>query len=168
MALTARAAIVALVGCLVVAVVGPWGFLVVEGALLVAIITDLALAGAVRTVVPLGIAARQGNHDVPWTVRVLPAFTSRRYLPEKLSRLRQLDGLVAANVRGQGTEFDSLRDYVDGDDVRSIDWRATARRDGIVIRTWRPERDRRVILVIDTGRTSAGRVGDAPRLDWSL
>jgi uncharacterized protein (DUF58 family) len=123
---------------------------------------------AVRSVGPLGLAARQGNHDVPWTVRVLPAFASRRYLPEKLSRLRQLDGLVAANVRGQGTEFDSLRDYVDGDDVRSIDWRATARRAGIVVRTWRPERDRRVILLIDTGRTSAGRVGDAPRLDWSL
>ena len=80
-------------------------------------------------------------------------------------------------IRGQGTEFDSLREYVVGDDVRSIDWRATARRADVVVRTWRPERDRRVVIVLDTGRTSAGRVGvdptagdpsGWPRLDWSM
>jgi uncharacterized protein (DUF58 family) len=122
----------------------------------------------VRSVGPLGLAARQGSHAVPWTVRVLPPFTSRRHLPERLNRLRCLDGLVLARGRGQGTEFDSLRDYVIGDDVRSIDWRATARRDGVVVRTWRPERDRHVLVVLDTGRTAAGRVGDAPRLDAAM
>ena len=71
-------------------------------------------------------------------------------------------------MRGQGTEFDSLREYVLGDDVRSIDWRATARRSDVVVRTWRPERDRQVVLVLDTGRTSAGRVGGAPRLESAL
>ena len=122
----------------------------------------------VRSIGPLGLAARQGRHEVPWRVRVQPPFTSRKHLPERLARLRQLDGLVAARVRGQGTEFDSLREYVDGDDVRSIDWRATARRSEVVVRTWRPERDRQLLLVLDTGRTSAGRVGDVPRLDASL
>ncbi len=122
----------------------------------------------VRSVGPLGVAARQGRHVVSWRLRVQPPFTSRRFLPEKLARLRLLDGQVAARVRGQGTEFDALREYVDGDDVRSIDWRATARRTETVVRTWRPERDRRLLLVLDTGRTSAGRVGDAPRLDASL
>lgn len=122
----------------------------------------------VRALGPLGVAGRQGRHVVPWRVRVQPPFTSRRFLPERLSRLRQLDGLVLARQRGQGTEFDSLRDYVDGDDVRAIDWRATARRSEVVVRTWRPERDRQVLLVLDTGRTSAGRVGDVPRLDAAL
>jgi uncharacterized protein (DUF58 family) len=122
----------------------------------------------VRSVGPLGVAARQGTHIVPWRLRVQPPFTSRKFLPERLARLRQLDGLVAARVRGQGTEFDTLRDYVDGDDVRSIDWRATARRSEVVVRTWRPERDRRLLLVLDTSRTSAGRVGDVPRLDAAL
>src|SRR4051794_9970915 len=122
----------------------------------------------VRSIGPLGVAARQGAHVVPWRVRVQPPFTSRKFLPERLARLRQLDGLVAARTRGQGTEFDSLRDYVDGDDVRSIDWRATAHRAEVVVRTWRPERDRRLLLVLDTSRTSAGRVGDIPRLDAAL
>ncbi len=122
----------------------------------------------IRSVGPLRVGARQGRHELPWRLRVQPPFTSRKFLPEKLARLRQLDGAVAVRVRGQGTEFDSLRDYVEGDDVRSIDWRATARRQDVVVRTWRPERDRTLLLVVDTSRTSAGRVGDVPRLDASL
>lgn len=122
----------------------------------------------VRTVGPLGLAARQGAHVVAWTVRVLPPFPSRRHLPSRLERLRELDGRRAVMVRGAGTEFDSLREYVVGDDVRSIDWRATARSPEVVVRTWRPERDRHVLVVLDTGRTSAGRVGDAPRLDAAM
>jgi len=122
----------------------------------------------VRSVGPMGVAARQGRHELPWRVRVQPPFTSRKFLPERLARLRTLDGAVAVRQRGQGSEFDSLRDYVQGDDVRSIDWRATARRQEVVVRTWRPERDRTLLLVLDTSRTSAGRVGDVPRLDASL
>jgi uncharacterized protein (DUF58 family) len=125
----------------------------------------------VRSLGPLGLAARQASLRSPGAVRVLPAFSSRRHLPSRLARLRELDGQASVRVRGQGTEFDSLRDYVDGDDVRSIDWRASARRQaprGLVVRTWRPERDRRLLLVLDTGRTAAARVGDAPRLDAAM
>ena len=130
-----------------------------------------------RSIGPLGLAGRQGSHRVPWQVRVLPPFLSRKHLPSRLAKLREIDGLLPVLIRGQGTEFDSLREYVIGDDVRSIDWRATARRADVVVRTWRPERDRRVVLVLDTGRTSAGRVGvdptasdprGWPRLDWSM
>ena len=122
----------------------------------------------VRSIGPLGLAARQASRAVPHVLRVLPPFGSRRHLPARLARLRELDGRTLALVRGQGTEFDSLRDYVPGDDVRSIDWRATARRKDVVVRTWRPERDRHILIVLDTGRTSAGRVGDAPRLDATI
>lgn len=122
----------------------------------------------VRSFGPLGLAARQGSHSVPWTVRVLPAFSSRKHLPAKLARLRELDGRTSILIRGEGTEFDSLREYIPGDDTRSIDWRATARQSAVAVRTWRPERDRRILIVLDTGRTSAGRVGDAPRLDASM
>jgi len=114
------------------------------------------------------MAARQRQIEVPGTVQVLPAFASRRFLPEKLSRLRQIDGAVLVRQRGQGSEFDALRTYVIGDDVRAIDWRATARSRDVVVRTWRPERDRHIVLAIDTGRSSAVRVGNEPRLDAAL
>jgi uncharacterized protein (DUF58 family) len=130
-----------------------------------------------RSVGPLGLAGRQSSHRVPWQVRILPPFLSRKHLPSRLAKLRELEGMTPVLIRGHGTEFDSLREYVIGDDVRSIDWRATARRGDVAVRTWRPERDRRVVIVLDTGRTSAGRVGvdptasdpgGWPRLDWSM
>ncbi|CAG7844823.1 hypothetical protein USB125703_01070 [Pseudoclavibacter triregionum] len=123
---------------------------------------------AVRSLGPLGLAGRQVVLDAPGELRVLPPFESRRHLPSRLARLRELDGRTSLMVRGQGTEFDSLRDYVRGDDIRSIDWRATARRQDLVVRTWRPERDRRVIVVIDSGRAAAVRVADETRLDTSI
>lgn len=99
---------------------------------------------------------------------MLPPFTSRKHLPSRLARLRELDGRTSVLTRGEGTEFDSLRAYVPGDDTRSIDWRATARQSAVAVRTWRPERDRHILVVLDTGRTSAGRVGDVPRLDAAM
>jgi uncharacterized protein (DUF58 family) len=128
----------------------------------------------VRAFGPLRLAFRQLNRSAAqrlsphWVLRVLPRFESSRLIPEKLSRLRIVEGSIAVRGRGQGSEFDSLREYVSGDDVRSIDWRASARRSDVVVRTWRPERDRRVVCVLDTGRTSAVRVGDAPRLDAAM
>ena len=123
---------------------------------------------AVRSFGPLGVAARQVSLKAPGELKVLPPFNSRKHLPSRLARLRELDGRTSLMVRGQGTEFDSLRDYVRGDDIRSIDWRATARRQDLVVRTWRPERDRHVVIVIDSGRSSAARVEDEARLDTAI
>ena len=128
----------------------------------------LARGVTVRSRGPLGLASRQRTAQVPGVVRSVPPFESRKHLPSRLDRLRDLDGRSAVRVRGQGTEFDSLREYVRGDDVRSIDWRATARNRTVVVRTWQPERDRRVVLVLDTSRTSAGRVEEVPRLDSAM
>ncbi|PPF82427.1 DUF58 domain-containing protein [Subtercola sp. Z020] len=122
----------------------------------------------IRSFGPLGLWARQVSLVAPGRIRVLPPFNSRRHLPSRLARLREFDGRTSVMIRGQGTEFDSLREYVRGDDVRSIDWRATARREEVVVRTWRPERDRRVVIVIDTGRTSAARIDNEPRLDTAF
>lgn len=129
----------------------------------------------VRAFGPLRLVARQASTPVAGAVRVLPPFNSRKHLPSRLARLRELDGRTSLMVRGQGTEFDSLRDYVRGDDVRSLDWRATARRRDpaglgarLVVRTWRPERDRRVVIIVDSSRTSAARIADEPRLDTAF
>ncbi|MFF2370093.1 DUF58 domain-containing protein [Agromyces sp. NPDC058110] len=130
-------------------------------------------AVTIRSAGPLGLWCRQATLAAPGRLRVLPPFHSRVHLPSRLTRLRELDGRTPMLVRGQGTEFDSIREYVRGDDVRSIDWRATARhvdpaaRGGakLMVRTWRPERDRRIVIVADTSRTAAARVADEPRLD---
>ncbi|WP_166866203.1 DUF58 domain-containing protein [Salinibacterium sp. ZJ70] len=137
---------------------------------------ELRAAGVtVRSWGPMHLVARQRTLPAPGAIRVLPPFHSRRHLPSRIARLRELDGRTSLMIRGQGTEFDSLREYVRGDDVRSIDWRATARRRDsagggakLVVRTWRPERDRRIVLVVDSGRTSAARIANETRLDTAF
>lgn len=127
----------------------------------------------IRSAGPLGLWSRQATLVAPGRIRVLPPFHSRAHLPSRLTRLRELDGRTPLLIRGQGTEFDSIREYVRGDDVRSIDWRATARHANLevpgsarlMVRTWRPERDRRIVIVADTSRTAAARIADEPRLD---
>ncbi|SUA74798.1 Uncharacterized conserved protein (some members contain a von Willebrand factor type A (vWA) domain) [Nocardia otitidiscaviarum] len=119
----------------------------------------------IRLLGPLGMAGRQTRRAVPARLRALPPFRSERLLGAKIRRLQQMEGRNTATIRGQGTEFDSFREYVVGDDVRTIDWRATARADDVLVRTWRPERNRHVVMLLDTGRISAGRVGDGTRLD---
>ena len=129
----------------------------------------------IRSFGPLQLAGRQVSIQAPGAIRVLPPFNARKHLPSRLARLRELDGRTSVMLRGQGTEFDSLREYVRGDDVRSIDWRATARRTdpmqagpSLVVRTWRPERDRRVVVIVDSGRTSAARIDREPRIDTAF
>jgi len=127
-----------------------------------------AVGITIRSAGPLRLAGRQRTMPLVDTLRVLPEFASRRHLPSRLARLREIDGRTAVQLKGAGSEFDSLREYVIGDDVRAIDWRATGRRADVVVRTYRPERDRRVFIVLDTSRLSAARVGSAPRLDASI
>jgi uncharacterized protein (DUF58 family) len=124
------------------------------------------LAGpvAVRTSTPWGLAAWQADCPQQATLQARPAHPSARILPAKLAELAYADGRTALRQRGEGTEFDALRDYVRGDDRRSIDWRATARTSKVMVRTWQPERDRRLLIAVDCGRLSAARFGDTTRL----
>ncbi|MFD7846461.1 DUF58 domain-containing protein [Nocardia sp. NPDC059764] len=121
-----------------------------------------------RLLGPLGVAGRQVRREVPARVRALPPFHSERLLASKVKQLQQLEGRNTTTIRGQGTEFDSFREYVAGDDVRTIDWRATARANDVLVRTWRPERNRHVVMLLDTGRVSAGRVRGGTRLDAAI
>ncbi|GAA4474321.1 DUF58 domain-containing protein [Enteractinococcus fodinae] len=122
----------------------------------------------IRTTGPLGLAGRQYTHALSGEVTVVPPFRSRRHLPSRIQQLREIDGRSAVHMPGAGHEFDSLRGYVRGDDVRTIDWRASARSDELIVRTYRPERDRRVVVVLDSSRASAVRVGDETRFDAGI
>ena len=135
----------------------------------------------IRSWGPLHLGARQVSLEAPLTLSVLPEFKARVLLPTRLARLHELEGTTPTTLRGAGTEFDSLRTYVEGDDPRDIDWRASARSAELIVRQWRPERDRHVLIVVDCGRASAALLGApehmdvdsialgcAPRLDSSI
>jgi uncharacterized protein (DUF58 family) len=71
-------------------------------------------------------------------------------------------------VRAEGREFESLREYRPGDDRRSIDWKATARRGKPFVRQHQPERNQQVILLLDCGRHMAGEVDGRRKLDHAV
>ena len=60
-----------------------------------------------------------------------------------------LSGLHASRRRGRGLNFEEMRDYLPGDDIRSIDWKATARTGAAHVRVFTEERDRPALLVVD-------------------
>ncbi|HKE97788.1 MAG TPA: DUF58 domain-containing protein [Actinomycetes bacterium] len=124
---------------------------------------------------PLGLAARQARRRLPGTLRVYPPFHSREEAELRIDKARILEvGLRSAQGRGGGTEFDSLREYGVDDEFRRIDWAATARAGKAIVRTYRAERNQTVLLLLDAGRTMAGRVQDPvlgeslPRLDHAM
>ncbi|MPZ71994.1 MAG: DUF58 domain-containing protein [Nitriliruptorales bacterium] len=113
----------------------------------------------VRTEGPIRLAGRQRTLELAGALRVYPPFRSRREAELRMDRNRQLQvGLRAAQGRGGGTEFDSLREYGIDDEFRRIDWAATARARKPIVRTYRAERNQTVLVLLDTGRTMAGRV----------
>ncbi|MDP9801353.1 uncharacterized protein (DUF58 family) [Arcanobacterium wilhelmae] len=122
----------------------------------------------IRTRGPFRLAGRQRTFPTAWSLLTTPAFHSASALPQRVRKLRELDGRALLLQRGEGTEFDSLREYVAGDDVRAIDWRSTARLGTAVVRTWLPERDRRILVVLDAGRALSLRSGNAPLFDAAI
>jgi len=118
---------------------------------------------------PLGLVARQGIRSLPGTLRVYPPFHSKDEAELRINKARILEvGLRSAQGRGGGTEFDSLRDYGVDDEFRRMDWAATARAGKPIVRTYRAERNQTVLLLLDCGRTMAGRVAEVPRLDHAM
>lgn len=118
---------------------------------------------------PWGLGTRQVAQRSTDVVEVHPPFRSRREAELRLTRGRLLEvGLRSARARGSGTEFDALREYVPGDEVRRVDWAATARVGRTIVRTHRSERNQTVLALLDTGRTMAATVDGVPRLDHAM
>jgi len=123
----------------------------------------------VRVEGPLGLGARQRRVAHPDVLRVHPAFPSREEAELRINKARILEvGLRSARGRGGGTEFDQLREYGVDDEVRRIDWAATARSGKAMVRTYRAERNQNVLLLLDNGRVMAGQVAEVPRVEHAM
>ena len=107
----------------------------------------------------LGLAERWARAPLTQTVRVYPALHTSEEQQIFLARSRQIDlQLRRAQQRGLGRDFESLRDYREGDDLRDICWTATARRGSLITRQYQTERSQPVWIVLDCGRLMRARV----------
>jgi uncharacterized protein (DUF58 family) len=122
-----------------------------------------------RVAGPLGLAWRQRRIARADAVRVIPGVLEvKRYrLLGMRNRLREA-GFRSVRQRGEGGAFESLREYVRGDDPRTLDWKASARRGSLIVRQFELERRQNVVIVIDAGRLMTQKVGDRERLDYAL
>lgn len=115
---------------------------------------------------PWGLAWRQAKRPLPWRAIVYPRLegASVRSLPAQSARRRDV-GLRQMRWRGEGRLVESLREWVPGDDVRSIDWKATARRGKPIARQYEDERRQPVLLAVDAGRLLTAEVDGRARLE---
>ena len=108
---------------------------------------------------PLGLAERWAMAPLTQKVRVYPALRTGEEQQIFLARSRQIDlQLRQARQRGLGRDFESLRDYREGDDLRDVCWTASARRGGLITRQYQTERSQAVWIVLDCGRLMRSRV----------
>jgi uncharacterized protein (DUF58 family) len=103
------------------------------------------------------------------TVKVYPNIqnVARYELAARKHRLAEL-GMVPVRQLGQGSVFESLREYVPGDDPSRIAWKATARRGRLITRNYEAERSQNVLLVIDCGRLMTTEINGLTRLDYAI
>jgi uncharacterized protein (DUF58 family) len=105
----------------------------------------------------------------PQAVRVVPNFqaVSRFAVLALADQLGQM-GIRVGRRRGEGLEFQELREYRDGDSLRRIDWNATARRQRLISRQYQEERNQQIVCLIDCGRRMHARDGDLTHFDHVL
>jgi uncharacterized protein (DUF58 family) len=117
---------------------------------------------------PLGLGRHRVRLPLPWDVVVYPPLVSVRLRASVADAVRRRDaGMKPIRKLGEGRLFESLREWVPGDDLRHIDWKATARRAKVITRQYEAERRQQVLLVLDTGRLMTADVAaGVARLDF--
>ncbi|MGH9733347.1 MAG: DUF58 domain-containing protein [Candidatus Acidiferrales bacterium] len=115
------------------------------------------------------IAERWAAFDATQSIRVYPNLEESKRETIHLIRSRQTTvEKRLERLRGQGREFESLREYREGDDLRDACWTATARRAKVIIKSYQVERSQTVWLVLDTGRLMRARTKGLSKLDYSV
>jgi uncharacterized protein (DUF58 family) len=124
---------------------------------------------AVRYRSRFGLVWCQATLGSRQTVKVYPNMRRAREMELKALGARSFLAIQRRAVRrGEGREFESMRDYVRGDELRHISWTATARRHKLTTRQYQIERDQTVIIALDAGRLMTGRIGAETKFETAL
>ena len=120
----------------------------------------------VRALPAMGLFYRQFVVDLPEPLHVFPNLVNLRQYELRVRRgLMAEMGLARVKRLGQGSEFESLRLYGQGDPLSRVEWKATAKRSRLIVRNYQPEREQSVIVALDVGRATAGQFDGVSRLD---
>jgi len=120
-----------------------------------------------RQLGPWRLAWHDWKVEQSQTTKVYPDLVGLRELTIKLS-LQSAGNLRQLKRQGMGTEFSELREYGSGDDLRFIDWKATARRGRPLVRVLEPEQEQTLLILLDRGRLMTAQVMEQQRFDWGV
>src|SRR6185503_8929366 len=124
---------------------------------------------AIRFLTRFGLAWKQTSANQPEVVKVYPNMRRAREAELKALGARSLVATHRkTSWRGEGREFESMRDYVRGDELRHISWTATARRGKLTTRQYQIERDQTILIAIDGGRLMTARIEQETKLDSAV
>lgn len=122
-----------------------------------------------RIASPLRLWWRRRFVEAPSDVRVYPNYSAiSKLLAYEVDNRLQLSGVRLSRRRGEGIEFHQLREYREGDSMRAIDWKATARMSRLISREYQDERDQQIVFVLDTGRRMLAKDGALSHFDHTL
>lgn len=123
----------------------------------------------VRTGGPLRLGGRQSTLPVSQSARVYPALRGRAAVELRVRKSRLLQsGVRSSAVRGGGSDFDGLREYLPDDEFRRINWRATARSPKAIVNQFREEQSQQVMLLLDASRAMAAQVQGVSRFEHAF
>src|SRR5262249_27886918 len=124
---------------------------------------------AVRYLSKLKLAWCEIRVGEPAVIKVYPNMRRAREAELKALGARSLvSSHRKTSWRGEGREFESMRDYVRGDELRHISWTATARRGKLTTRQYQIERDQTILIALDAGRLMTARIGQESKLDSAV
>jgi uncharacterized protein (DUF58 family) len=118
---------------------------------------------------PLGLVERRLAAPITTVVKVVPNIGSVRAIALRMLGSPEVAaGLKVERYLGDGTEFESLREYLPGLDHRAIDWKQSARHRKLLTQEFRAERNHQVVIAIDGGQLMAEPLAGIPRLDHAI
>ena len=118
---------------------------------------------------PRGLAEHQAAFDLAGEARVHPNLRNlARYELRARRDLLQAGGARRTRILGRDGDFERLRDFVSGDDIRHVDWKATARLRRPITRVYQAERAQNLIILIDATRLMAARAAGLAKLDFAV
>ncbi|TCO19336.1 uncharacterized protein (DUF58 family) [Pedobacter psychrotolerans] len=118
---------------------------------------------------PLGLINRRYNFDGAKVLPVYPSFINLgKYELMAVSRYLTEFGIKKIRKVGQSSEFDQIKNYVGGDDIRTINWKATARKGALMVNTYTDERAQNIYCIIDKSRVMRMPFEGLSLLDYAI
>ena len=117
----------------------------------------------------LGLLMRRHNIEATETVPVYPSYLQmRKYQLLSQTTIQAEHGNKRMRKIGHSMEFEQIKEYVRGDDVRSVNWKATARKGSLMVNNFTDEKSQQVYCIIDKGRLMKMPFGGLPLLDYAI